>query len=173
MKPKERILNVATELFHQHGYNATGINEIIQKANVAKASFYQHFKSKEDLAVAYMEARHEFWIEGLKLFTANKGTVRETVISAFDYIKYMNEKENFRGCSFLNILSEIQTDNTRIFNIIRDHKTDVQKFLITIIKDEKKAFVIYMLLEACIIESQVYRTQKYIEETKLNITNLI
>lgn len=173
MKPKERILNMATQLFHQHGYNATGINEIIEKANVAKASFYQHFKSKEDLAVEYLETRHQSWFEGLKQYTNEKETIFETVIAAFNYIKYMNEEENFRGCCFLNMLSEIQTDNTRLFSIIQSHKTDLQDFFIAITKDEKKAFIIYMLFEACIIESQVYRTQKYIEETIDNIHNLI
>ncbi|WP_366519876.1 TetR/AcrR family transcriptional regulator [Apibacter sp.] len=44
---KERILNVTTLLFHHHGCN----NEIIEKANVAKTSFYQHFKFKEYLAL--------------------------------------------------------------------------------------------------------------------------
>lgn len=173
MKPKERILNVATLLFHQHGYNATGINEIIEKANVAKASFYQHFKSKEDLAIQYLKTRHEYWFEGLKQFTSGKETVKETITSAFDYVKHMNEVEDFRGCCFLNMLSEIQTDNTRLFKIIQEHKTDLQNFFYAVINDKKKAFMIYMLFEACTIESQVYRVQDYIEETKNNIENII
>ena len=51
--PRERILDTATILFHQQGYNSTGINQIISEAKVAKASFYQHFKSKDDLCAAF------------------------------------------------------------------------------------------------------------------------
>ena len=40
----------------------------------------------------------------------------------------MNEKENFRGCSFLNLLSEIPTDKTAILQIIQKHKQNLRDF---------------------------------------------
>ena len=40
----------------------------------------------------------------------------------------MNEKENFRGCSFLNLLSEIPTDKAAILQIIQNHKQDLRDF---------------------------------------------
>ena len=52
-------------MFHKQGFNSTGINQIIEEAKVAKASFYQHFKSKEDLCVAFLEKRHSFWFDEL------------------------------------------------------------------------------------------------------------
>ena len=171
--PRERIVYVASKLFHQQGYNATGINEIIEKAKVAKASFYQHFKSKENLALEYLEVRHKTWFEGLKRFTEEKTTPKEKVLSAFDYLEQMNEKENFRGCCFLNMLSEIQPDNVRILSVIQKHKTELQNFFIDIIGEENDAFIIYMFFEACMIDSQVYRTQNLIEKTKNNVKNLM
>jgi len=57
--PRDRILQVASDLFYRQGYHATGINQIIREAAVAKASFYDHFSSKEALAVAYLEQRRE------------------------------------------------------------------------------------------------------------------
>jgi len=51
-----RILDTARDLFYRNGYRATGINEIIQKSGVAKATFYAHFPSKESLAYAYVES---------------------------------------------------------------------------------------------------------------------
>src|SRR4029079_6105891 len=47
-----RILATACDLFYRNGYRATGINEIIRKSGVAKATFYAHFPSKESLAFA-------------------------------------------------------------------------------------------------------------------------
>jgi AcrR family transcriptional regulator len=69
--PRERILERASILFHHQGYNSTGINQIISEANVAKASFYQHFKTKDDLCVTFLNRRHESWFNALSEFTSN------------------------------------------------------------------------------------------------------
>ncbi|MBL7881826.1 MAG: helix-turn-helix transcriptional regulator, partial [Chryseobacterium gambrini] len=54
VSPKERIIETTFELFAKQGYNSTGINQIIAEAKVAKASFYQYFKSKEELCVEFL-----------------------------------------------------------------------------------------------------------------------
>ena len=46
---KERIINAATQLFSQKGYDATRVNDIANTANVNKALIYYYFKSKEDI----------------------------------------------------------------------------------------------------------------------------
>ena len=126
--PKERILETASGLFHQQGYNSTGINQIISEAAVAKASFYNHFKSKDDLCMAFLSARHEYWFSELNTFCSKSTGTKQRLSAAFDFIIYMNEKENFRGCSFLNILSEISQDQDSILSLIQAHKNDLRKF---------------------------------------------
>ena len=56
--PRERLLESANNLFYRQGYRATGINQILKESSVAKASFYHHFRSKEDLLVTWLELRH-------------------------------------------------------------------------------------------------------------------
>jgi AcrR family transcriptional regulator len=58
--PRERILQVAGTLFYREGYRAIGIDRVIAEAEVAKATFYKHFPSKDDLIVAWI-ARAEEW----------------------------------------------------------------------------------------------------------------
>ena len=53
--PRDRILDVAGPLFYREGYRAVGIDRIIAEAQVAKATFYKHFPSKDDLIVAWIE----------------------------------------------------------------------------------------------------------------------
>ena len=52
---RERILQAAIELFYAHGYAATGMAEILKKANANSGSFYFFFTSKEDLLMAVLE----------------------------------------------------------------------------------------------------------------------
>jgi AcrR family transcriptional regulator len=57
--PRERLLDAANELFYAEGVQSVGIDRVIERAGVAKASLYSTFGSKEELVRAYLEARHE------------------------------------------------------------------------------------------------------------------
>lgn len=173
MLPKERILEKTFTLFHKQGYNATGINQIIEEAKVAKASFYQHFKSKEDLCVAFLNQRHDFWFGELLKFTLNEKETQSKVLSSFDFLILMNKNENFRGCSFLNILSEIPSDNVKILNVIQSHKNDLRAYFKDILKDNLLSDHVYLLFESCIIESQLFKSNQLIEQSKKIIQTLI
>jgi AcrR family transcriptional regulator len=52
---RDRILAVAGRLFYRDGFRAIGIDRVIAEASVAKATFYKHFPSKDDLIVAWIE----------------------------------------------------------------------------------------------------------------------
>ncbi|GGF00055.1 TetR/AcrR family transcriptional regulator [Flavobacterium limi] len=171
--PKERILEKASVLFHQQGYNSTGINQIISEANVAKASFYQHFKSKDDLCIEFLNRRHQYWFEELSNYTSNSKKLKAKVISAFDFIIHMNEKENFRGCCFLNILSEISKDQENILTVIQAHKNDLRIFFKQVLEDELLATHIYLLFESAIIESQLFKSNEIVNKSKSIINSLI
>jgi AcrR family transcriptional regulator len=46
---RERIQQVALELFAEHGYDKTALREIAERLGVTKAALYYHFKTKEDI----------------------------------------------------------------------------------------------------------------------------
>ena len=52
---RERILETAFRLFYARGLRAVGVDLIIAQADVAKATFYKHFRSKDDLVLAYLD----------------------------------------------------------------------------------------------------------------------
>ena len=59
---QKRILEVANRLFYAEGVRATGTEKILAIAEVAKATFYRHFQSKDDLVLAYLDLRdRSFW----------------------------------------------------------------------------------------------------------------
>ena len=57
--PRERLLKAADELFYAEGINSVGIDRVIERADVARASLYSTFGSKDELIRAYLEQRME------------------------------------------------------------------------------------------------------------------
>jgi TetR/AcrR family transcriptional regulator, transcriptional repressor for nem operon len=52
---RDHLIDVGLDLMHRHGFNATGLTEILQAADVPKGSFYHFFGSKEEFAAAALE----------------------------------------------------------------------------------------------------------------------
>lgn len=175
LKAKEKILETASKLFHKQGYNATGINQIIEEADVAKSTLYQYYKSKEELAIDYLNTRHQYWFEQLLEFTRKADNNLDKLKLSFDFIIYMNNKENYRGCCFLNMLSEIQDKDITLRTEIIKHKSDLQKYF-EIFATENTPDApqfIYILFEGAMIESKLYRQDRFVEAAKKAAINLI
>src|SRR5215212_3698030 len=58
---RSRILEAAYELFSRRGIRAVGIDAIIRESGVARMTLYRHFKSKDELVLAYLELREARW----------------------------------------------------------------------------------------------------------------
>jgi len=163
MKVRERIVETATTLFHKQGYRSTGINQIITEANVAKGSFYYNFKSKEEVCIASLDARHLYWFDQLKAFVAKQTSTapgsKPAILTAFDFLKAMNTREDFRGCNFLNILAELSPEETGILNVIQNHKQDLRVYLASLLPNTAQSDHVYLLFESAIMESKLYRAQ--------------
>ena len=63
---RDRIIDVSSALFYSEGIRGVGIDRIIDASGVAKATLYKHFRSKDELVVAYLKSRHQRVIESLK-----------------------------------------------------------------------------------------------------------
>ncbi|MEZ5085021.1 MAG: TetR/AcrR family transcriptional regulator [Tessaracoccus sp.] len=109
---RQRLLDAASRLFYAQGMAATGIDAIIADAGVAKMSLYNNFSSKDDLVLAYIEARHQEWL-GLYQRRAQLATTSEQkVLAVFDaYADHANAayEHGFRGCGLLNAAAELPT----------------------------------------------------------------
>ena len=105
---RERLLAAAEELFYGEGINTVGIDRIIERAGVAKASLYDCFGSKEELIRSYLNARHEARqhriTEGLKRFA----TPRAKLLGVFDIQSEAFRSHGFRGCPFVRASAEVK-----------------------------------------------------------------
>ena len=171
--PRERILDTATRLFHNQGYNNTGINQIILEASVAKASFYQHFKSKDELCIEYLNKRHDYWFTAFSNFVAKANNTKNRILAAFDFIIEMNKKEDFRGCAFINILPEINIDQGGILEIVQSHKKDLKKFFERELNSKLLSTHIYLLFESALLESKLFKSNQLVTKSKAIINDII
>jgi AcrR family transcriptional regulator len=101
---RRRLLDTATRLFYAEGIRAVGIDRIIAKAGVAKATFYNHFPSKDDLVLAYIEEQDQL---GRKAVAAlPKQTPRKMIAAVLNRISGAAVAGDYRGCPFLNAAAE-------------------------------------------------------------------
>ncbi|WP_327089713.1 TetR/AcrR family transcriptional regulator [Nonomuraea sp. NBC_01738] len=101
---RDRVLDTATRLFYAEGVHAVGIDRIIAEAGVAKATFYHHFPSKDELVRAYIQdqsRRAQNAAAGLR-----PSTPRANLLSVFDYMGEIGGSPAYRGCPFVNAAAE-------------------------------------------------------------------
>ena len=72
---RERILNVALDLFTEKGYDGASLREIAERLGVTKAAIYYHFASKDDILMALHMRLHEFGKDALSQMTEEPVTL--------------------------------------------------------------------------------------------------
>jgi AcrR family transcriptional regulator len=108
---RDRVLDTAYELFSRRGVRDVGIDELIERAGVAKATLYRHFPSKDDLVAAFLERREQRWTqEWVEAEASRRGrTPEERLLAIFDLFDEWFRRKDFEGCSFINVLLEMGT----------------------------------------------------------------
>lgn len=173
---KQNIIETAAHLFYQKGYNLTGINEIIKEAGIAKATLYNHFKSKDDICLAYLEYKNAHFIQNITAFVADKPQGKEQCIAIFDFLRLFFDDSNFNGCWCINTISEIPRENESIRSKIQAQKKDFMAFIEKIVhhnlpsKTAKEQLLlskhIYLLYEGAISESHLHQNSWPIDSAR-------
>jgi TetR/AcrR family transcriptional regulator, transcriptional repressor for nem operon len=113
-KSKEKILVCAKELFHEHGFQQTSVDEILKQSGVTKSNFYYHFKSKEELGLIILErfiAHYETEVL-LKTLGNNSLQPAEKLSNFYITVKtYHRDLQKARGCPFGNLAIEMSGTN--------------------------------------------------------------
>ena len=103
---RERLLAAADELFYEEGVHTVGIDRVIERAGVAKATLYNTFGSKDELIRAYLTRRHAVQQEHITSALARHETPRERLLCIFDALGEAAAEPGFRGCAFINASAE-------------------------------------------------------------------
>jgi AcrR family transcriptional regulator len=105
---RERLLAAAAELFYEEGVNTVGIDRVIERAGVAKASLYDCFGSKEELVRSYLARRQESREQRITEKIQTHHTPRERLLAVFESMGEIFKDSNFRGCAFIRASAEVK-----------------------------------------------------------------
>ncbi len=162
---REKIIQTASDLFYRKGYNLTGINEIIAEAGIAKATLYSHFASKEEVCVAYLQARNETLMKGLKSFLAEKPLGEDQVLGILEFLIPFFGGKDFNGCWCIRTVAEIPQEDVHIRSEIQKQKQGLRDYILQVVREnlpnrnsdqhQKLATRTYLLYEGALAESHL------------------
>lgn len=107
---RDRIVATAYEQFTRRGIRAVSMDEIIERSAVAKSTLYRHFPTKNDLVLAVLALREKLWTYELVEAQSRRraDTPEEQLLAIFDvFHDWFQHREEFDGCSFINVLLEL------------------------------------------------------------------
>jgi AcrR family transcriptional regulator len=126
---RERLLTTAAGIFYAEGIRTVGVDRIIAEASVTKATFYRHFPSKDDLALAYL--RSVDTAIRLRLETA------AATADPFELLRIVGGgiaedvcRPGYRGCAFINAAAEYSDPDDPIRRLVTEHRAWFQQFLV-------------------------------------------
>jgi len=173
---RQTIIDTASDLFYQKGYNLTGINEVIKEAGIAKATLYSHFKSKDDLCVAYLQYKHNTFLEALDTYLSKVKGGKKRVLALFDFLTEFYESDGFNGCWCINTISEIPKEKIELREEIRKEKNQFREVISELVRDNLQDLLpkkvkdlsnsIYLLYEGAVSESFLHQEAWPIQSAK-------
>ncbi|MDR7271702.1 AcrR family transcriptional regulator [Pelomonas saccharophila] len=119
---RERLLGVASELFYKNGVRAVGIDLVIDQAGVAKSSLYRHFRTKDDLIVAFLEREDlDFWATWDGVAAEHGDDPAAELAAQMRWIGARLGRDNYRGCPQINVAAEFAEHDHPARRVARAH----------------------------------------------------
>ena len=105
--PRERLLAAADQLFYDQGICTVGVDRVLREADVARASLYSAFGSKDELVKAYLDRRSAGWRETVDATLPERwATPRERILGIFEMLGEWFKAPGYHGCPFINASAE-------------------------------------------------------------------
>ncbi len=171
---RHRIIDTASELFYRKGYNSTGINEVIREAGVAKATLYAHFRSKDELCLAYLQHRHAAFIEGITARCKAADAGARQLLALFDFLADFFNSKDFCGCWAQRTIAELPVEEGILREEILAEKNQLIRLINQLLQDNFSSLEagqeaalarkLYLLYEGAVGES-------YLQNDKWPITD--
>jgi len=178
----DKILDTAERLFFKQGYNITGINQVIEEADIAKASLYKHFDSKVDLLIAYLQRFHQNWFNKLEADVSQVSDPKQKLLTLFDYHRERQVKGGYGGCRFVKANDEAGMSDERVLAEIQNAKRHLKEFIAQLVANsghkklltnEELTELIFIMVEGGIVAASIFKQADDLQSAKAIIQKLI
>jgi AcrR family transcriptional regulator len=155
------LLDSAERLFYRHGVHGVGIDSILKDSGRSSRSLYQHFGSKEGLAVAVLERQSAAWLAWFKAETLAEGQPERRLLAMFDALDHWFRKPDFHGCTFINVAGEFPEPDHPLRRVAAGHKRALLDFIKSLAKGAgfvahaRLARELFLLIEGAIAAALV------------------
>ena len=179
---RDRILDVASRLFYDQGYNLTGINQIIEEADIARGSLYNHFASKTDLLVAYLWQYQENLFAEIEAYLRPVTDPKKKIPAFFDFRLLRQQKQSFKGCPFSKTSAEVSRHDDEVLEVVLAQKNGMKKIIRKLVEqsghrrvlsDEMLTELIFTLQEGAIVTGTIYRNGDPMKNAKKVVMELL
>jgi len=178
----DKILDTAERLFFKQGYNITGINQVIEEADIAKASLYKHFGSKADLLVAYLQRFHQTWFDRLEADVNSVPDPKQRLLAIFDYHRERQILGEFGGCRFIKANDEAGMSDERVLAEIQKAKQHLKEFIEQLVinsghkkllTDKELTDMVFMMTEGGLVAASIFKHADDLQSAKAIIQRLV
>ena len=119
---RQRILDTAPTLFYERGVRAVGVDLVVDESGVAKTSLYRHFRTKDDLIVAFLEREDaQFWSQWDEVAARHAGDPMAELEAHMRWIGKRLARANYRGCPQINVAAEFAEADHPSRAVSREH----------------------------------------------------
>ncbi|HXC77399.1 MAG TPA: helix-turn-helix domain-containing protein [Candidatus Acidoferrum sp.] len=106
LSARDRLLAAADDLFYAEGVHVVGVDRIVERAGVTKATLYTAFGSKDELVRAYLENHFRRRQDRIAQILSAHKTPRERLLAVFGEVEGLLAGAAFRGCRFISAAAE-------------------------------------------------------------------
>jgi AcrR family transcriptional regulator len=130
---REKLIEEAGDLFYRHGFQAVGLDRVIDAVGISKTALYKHFESKDELIVAVLTERDRRDIAIAEEFMRRRadGDPIGQVLAFFDQLAEWFRDPEFRGCLFMNAATEFPSPNDPIHKAADAHRVHLLELIRT------------------------------------------
>lgn len=119
---KGKILDTANVLFYEDGIRNVGVDRIISASTVTKATFYKHYRAKDNLIVEYIVSRHDRVKANVDAIIANAPNHEVALHDFIEDVVSEISGPGFRGCPFINAAAEFPDASHPVRQVVTAHR---------------------------------------------------
>ena len=125
---KEKVLEAASTIFHQKGYNGTSIDEILKATGLSRSSLYDSFQDKHNLYLQSLEFYKQASDEDMQVVDQKNLNGLEKLEYLFkEVVDHLVKNPDDNGCLMVNAAAEMSKQCDKTSQVICNNKENVQE----------------------------------------------